>query len=648
MKSKKNKTDNTNSWSALGQIYKLMFKHWIYVVGGLITMVLYASMNGASITMVVPVLDVVFKPRTKAVEFNNLQQLFGALSDRLASFFSTEFNLFHLNSLKGTSLLKDLKDVIANTDQYTILTGIGLFVIVIFLLKNLFFYSNKFMFTNLRGRTVRDIRSFMFSRYLSQSLAFFNNNRIGDSIVRMINDVDIVSIEFISNLFICLRDLLVMVSCLFVAYYMNPRLFFISILITPVFAFSIGFLGRKIRKYAKRIQMQYSSMFSSVEEALSSMRIVKSFSREDHELNVFKKINNRYRQLWQKTEMYSALTTPISEMSSALIGVVLLFVAGNDIMNPNSGFTLGKFTAFMVAVFATLHPMKTLTKAYTDIKKALVSLDRISFILSMQTEVVEHPNAVAKEDFSNNIEFKQVGFSYKAEKMILQDISFEIKKGERIAIVGSSGSGKTTLVNLLNRMYDYQAGQILIDSIPITEIKLKDLRSMFGVVPQESMLFSNTIEYNIQYGNRKAISLDDVKYACKIANATEFIEQYPDTYSHLLQTKASDLSGGQKQRLCIARAIAANPPILIFDEATSALDSESEMKVQDAIEKATQNRTVIIIAHRLTTIVNCDKIVVLEKGSIVGFGSHDELMKSNERYQTLNKIQFRDIAKANG
>ncbi|MFO7660578.1 MAG: ABC transporter ATP-binding protein [Candidatus Cloacimonadaceae bacterium] len=634
------KQEKVTAWANLKKIYAIMFRYWWFVLGGIVTMLLYAAMNGISITMIVPVLDVVLKPNTNVHTIMTMRDLVSALGVRLEFFLQHQYTHFSLASIRESGLFSDLKDILLVTMPFVVLKVISIFLVSIFLFKNLFFYLNKLMFTNLRGRSVRDIRNLMYGKYLSQSLAFFNQNRVGDSQVRLDNDVTIVSNEFISNLFVVLRDLTVMLSCMVVAYIMNPRLFLISLVVTPVFTISIGYIGKKIKKYAKRIQQQYSNMFSQVEEALNSMKIVKAFAREDFELKNYKTINNRYRKLWQRAEIYSAFNQPISEISSAIIGVILLMIAGRELLAPDSTFTLGQFTAFLLAIFATLHPLKTLTKAYADIKKALVSLDRISYIINLETEIKEAEHPLDKKSFEDAIILSNVSFCYKQAHCVLNDISFEIRKGEKVAIVGESGSGKTTLVNLLNRMFDYTEGSITIDGIDIKQIRLRDLRGLFGFVPQESQLFSNTVEYNIRYGNPNYISEQDVISAAKIAFADEFVEAYPDKYNQMLQTKGSDLSGGQRQRLCIARAIAANPPILVFDEATSALDSDSERKVQQAINRATENRTVIIIAHRLSTVLSSGKIVVLEKGKVVGIGSHDDLLQNCERYLHLYNLQF--------
>lgn len=310
------------------------------------------------------------------------------------------------------------------------------------------------------------------------------------------------------------------------------------------------------------------------------------------------------------------------------------------ILNPAYDFSLGDFTAFLFAVFSMLHPLKNITQLYTEVKKAGVSLDRISLVLNQESQIKDNAESLAKESFEDKIVFEQVGFYYKPGEYVLQDLDLTIPKGMKIAFVGASGGGKTTVTNLINRMYEVKDGRITIDGIDIRRIKLDDLRQLFGVVTQDSVLFTKTVRENIAYGSRKELSDAEIRQAAQIAHADEFIRQFPDGYDQLLDIKGLNLSGGQKQRLCIARAIVDNPPILIFDEATSALDTESERKVQDAIDEATRNRTVILIAHRLSTILAADKIVVLEDGKILDQGKHEELLERCTRYQTLYNLQF--------
>ncbi|HNZ89001.1 MAG TPA: ABC transporter ATP-binding protein, partial [Candidatus Cloacimonas acidaminovorans] len=289
--------------------------------------------------------------------------------------------------------------------------------------------------------------------------------------------------------------------------------------------------------------------------------------------------------------------------------------------------------------FSMLHPLKVITQVYTDIRKALVSLDRIGLVLNQESRIQDKPDAITKETFDSEITFENVTFGYKENKPVLKNFSLTIPKGSKVAFVGASGGGKTTIANLMNRLYDVTYGAIKIDGIDIRDIKLDNLRKFFGVVTQDSILFSKSIKENIAYGSQEEVSDEQIIKAAQIANAEEFINEMPNKYDEVLGSKGSDLSGGQKQRLCIARAIVGDPPILIFDEATSALDTDSEQKVQMAIDKATQNRTVILIAHRLSTILKADKIVVLEKGKIVGMGTHQELMQNCPRYQHLYNLQ---------
>ncbi len=623
------------------RIYKIMLHYWGFVVGGIISMFLYAMLGGVSIAMMIPLLDYVFVKNKPQILYPDYSSFLAAMGQAVHNYTLNYGSLLKMRpTTEFAPLIESFKAVLNSTDSMILLFSICYIILGLYILKNICYYSNRVMFTNLRGKTIRDVRSLMFSKYLSQSLAFFNQNKVGDSLVRMVNDVEIVSNQFINNLFSTLQNIISIIIYIRLAIFLNAHLFLWCLLVLPVFTFCITYIGKKLKRNSKKIQSQFSSMFSNVEEALNSMRIVKAFSHEEFEYKKFNKINNRYFHLWRVSDLLDGLNIPIAEMNTVIIGVLIVFMGGTQIIGKTSTFSFGEFTAFLFAVFSMLQPTKAVTKAYNDIKRALVSLERISVILNRQSEIAEDPNPIEKTGFTDRISFQDVSFSYTGTKDVLSHISFDIVKGEKVAIIGSSGSGKTTIANLLNRMYDYNSGQILVDSIPIQKIKLIDLRNLYGVVTQDSVLFTDTVRNNISYGSSVPVSDEQVQTACDIASASEFIIHFPGQYDELLQTKGSNLSGGQKQRLCIARAIVGDPPILIFDEATSALDTDSERKVQDAIDKATANRTVVVIAHRLSTILTADKIVVLEHGKIVGIGKHEELLQSCQRYQQLYKLQF--------
>lgn len=618
-----------------------MLRYWGYLVTGLVFMLSYAFFSGISITMAIPFFDYVFQSKSQNIIYRTfpafLQALQSIINDFLNAF--TGFKAF-FQQQTYQPLLNQLKELLSATDPYLLLWMISISIVTLILLKNISFYGNRIMFANLRGLTTKDIRSNIFRKYLFQSMSFFGKNKVGDSLVRMVSDVQIVSDLFIGSLLGVLRNIILLLVNAFIALLLNPRLFIISLVLLPVFSYLINYLGKKIKKYAKRIQGKSSEMFSDVEETLNSMRIVKGFSREDHELGKFNQINNKYFRFWRKSLLYESFSIPLSEMNSTLMGVIVLIVGGRQVLSPESSFTAGYFVTFMLAIFSMLHPLKEVTKAYTEIRRALVSLGRISEILNRSSEIVDHPDALSKNSFDKRIEYRNVSFSYENGSEVLSNVSFIVNKGEKVAIIGASGSGKTTLVNLLPRMYDHKSGQILIDGIPIEDIRLRDLRNLFGTVTQESILFSDTVANNIRYGSLQEVSEEEISRAAEIAYAAEFIERLPARYETVLDARASNLSGGQQQRLCIARAIVGDPPILIFDEATSALDTEAEIKVQQAIEQATRNRTVIVIAHRLSTILSSDKIIVLDKGRIVGEGKHEELILTCEKYKLLYELQF--------
>ncbi|MDD3534632.1 MAG: ABC transporter ATP-binding protein [Candidatus Cloacimonetes bacterium] len=620
---------------------RIMLRYWPYMVAGLLAMILFALFSGFSITLLVPLFDYVFNPNKPEILYHNSAEVLAQLKEIYLSYISQIGSLWQIRSLQDLSpLWESLKDLMLVSSSLALLYILCGVIVVLILLKNISYFLNRYFFVKLRGKTIRDMRNIMFKRYLDQSLEFYGKNQVGDAIVRMVNDVEIVSNQFIFAVFNSIRDFSSIIVYMYIALMLNARLFAYSALIVPLLTFSIGFLGKKIKKYSRRIQSQISQMFSVVEEVLNSIKIVKAFRREEDEYIAFQKINHSNLTQWQRSQFYAAMNVPLSEINSTITGVVVVIMGGSMILSPEAHFSLGDFTAFLFAIFSMLHPLKSITQLYTEVKKAGVSMERIAYVLNQSSSIQDAPDAIEKPTFERDIVFDKVGFYYQEGVYVIRDFSLKIKKGQKIAFVGASGGGKTTITNLINRMYDVKEGRILIDGIDIRQIRLNDLRSLFGVVTQESILFTKTVKENIAYGSHKAQSDEEIHEAARIAHADEYIQELADKYEQQLAIKGSNLSGGQRQRLCIARAIVGNPPILIFDEATSALDTESERMVQDAIDAATQNRTVLLVAHRLSTILKADTIVVLEGGKIVGAGSHSELLANNARYQALYNLQF--------
>ena len=618
-----------------------MLRYWKLIVAGFFTMSIFAVLSGLSITMFVPLFDFVFGAKHKESLYVKTGEFLHEFAVVIGKFFSSLSFSGLFASHHYLRLLEDIKGVLSLTDPNLLLLMIGMGMILLMLLKNAVFFTNKLIFVTLRGNVIRRLRNIVFRKFLDLSMTFFKNRSIGDIQVRITSDVDIVSDLFIRSFFVSLRDIFLIVIYTLIAVFINARLFLYTILIVPIFSLIISYLGVKIRKYSKRIQKTYASLFSRIVEVIGGIKIVKSFAKEDFEYDKFEKQNTKFYKAWYKAQLYQAVNIPLSEINGTIVGIIVLILGGNMVLRDPDLFSLGAFTAFLFAVFSILRPMKNLTRAYTEIRKAMVSLDRVFEILNLNPDLTDKPAAKAKTSFEDSIKIEGLSFSYENGTKVLDNINLEITKGQTIAIVGSSGAGKTTLINLIERFYDPGQGRILIDGLDLRDIRSRDLHGLFGTVTQESILFNDSVANNIAYGTNNEVSGDDITKAANIGYADEFIDQMPQGYDTLLSPKASNLSGGQRQRLCISRAIVGNPPVLIFDEATSSLDSESEQKVQKAIEMATKDRTVIVIAHRLSTIMNSDRIIVMDKGRIIGSGTHDELMKNNDKYRVLYEYIYR-------
>lgn len=512
------------------------------------------------------------------------------------------------------------------------------FIIVV--AKNLFLYLQGFYMAYVQQSVIRTFRNRLFEKYQRLSLDYFHKRRTGQIISRVTNDVmvlnDAVDIGF-NRLVTDAVMVLVLSSFLLI---LSWKLTLLSLVIMPVVFGFIWFIGKKLRKYSERSQERMADVNTILEEATSNIRIVKAFSMEKFESKKFFHATAEFFRALLRMTRIRHLATPINDILATIAGIVILLYAGTRIIEGTGELTAGDFMTFVVAMLSLIKPVKSLSQVHIKLQEGMAAAERIFSVLDTDETIKEVAKPQILKTFSNSIKYENLSFSYNNKEQVLKDISFEVKQGEVVAVVGPSGAGKSTLLDLLPRFYDPQAGSIIIDGINIKEMPLHSLRGLMGIVTQETYLFNDTIKNNIAYG-QNGIPSDKIKNAAIMANAHQFIEEFEKGYDTFVGNRGVMLSGGQRQRLAIARALLKDPQILIFDEATSALDTESEMLVQEAIDRLMTERTTLVIAHRLSTIKNADRIIVMEKGRIIEAGNHSKLLSQDGLYTRLYNMQFR-------
>lgn len=531
-----------------------------------------------------------------------------------------------------------LSTVIVEQGKKAALLTVSFTVIAVILLKNLFIYFAKFFAIPMRNGIVRDIRNFIYAKILSLPLSYYSEEKKGDIISKISNDVKEVEWSVIKTIETSSREPFTIIFFFVTLIWMSPALTVFIIILLPLSGLIIGLVGRSLRKKSVKAQNSLGDLLSRVEETLSGLRIIKAFTAEKNVTQNFSDINNRYTKQVNRINKRQSLASPMSEFLGVFIMVIIMYYGGSMVLKNESGLSPSEFIGYIVIFSQIINPSKKLTTSFYDIRKGLASVDRINRILNINASIKQAKNPAVIRSFSDKIEFKNVSFKY-TDEYILKNINLSIPKGKTIALVGQSGSGKSTLVDLLPRFYDIEEGEILIDGENIKKYDLKSLRSLMGNVNQDPILFNTSIAENIAFGAENA-KIEQVAEAAKIANAHEFIMQTENAYDTNVGDRGSKLSGGQRQRISIARAVLSNPPVMILDEATSSLDTESEREVQEALTKLMKNRTSIVIAHRLSTIKNADEICVLHKGEIIERGTHSELMQKNGTYKKLHDLQM--------
>lgn len=510
-------------------------------------------------------------------------------------------------------------------------------MILVFFLKNLFRYSALYFMVPLRNGIISDVRRQLFHKFMDLPLSFYSNERKGVLVASITLDVQEVEWSILNVIEAIFKSPIIMVGSVFFMFYISPALTFFVFFLVIFAGFIIGKVVTSLRDKSGNVQDLVAGLTATVEETLGGLRIIKGFNAERYQLEKFDAENNAFREILTRVVNRRDMAAPMSEFLGVSVVTILMWYGSKlvfqDALAPET------FFAFVFAFYQVIEPAKSFSAAYFSIQKGMAAVERIDRILETPVDIQSVPDAVSKRALDRDIVFERVSFTYKeSERPALDDVSVRISKGQVVALVGSSGAGKSTFVDLLPRFYDVSGGRILIDDTDIRDIELADLRGMYGIVTQDPILFHDTIANNISFGVT-TYTREQITDAARVANAHEFIDALPYGYDTSIGDRGLKLSGGQRQRLTIARAVLRNPPVLILDEATSALDAESELLVQEALQKVMQNRTSIVVAHRLSTIRKADIILVLENGRIVQSGTHDQLIVIEGPYKKYVNMQ---------
>ena len=539
-----------------------------------------------------------------------------------------------------------LTQLIEDNGQRGALLWISIIVVVLFLMKNLFRYLALVAITHFRNRIVRDIRSKIYAKLLELPLRYHDQERKGDLLALITNDMHVVEYSVMFYIEMMFREPVAIILFLGTMVTLSPELTVISLLLLPISGLIIGRIGKSLRRKSTRVQEKNADLLARVEETLSGIRVIKAFNGEDDMTRRFERENELLTRSSIAMLNRQDIASPLSETMGAAVMAAIAYIGGSYVLGVEPTLTGDSFLGFIIIFSQLLAPIKGFSQGYSMITRGSAGAKRVFELLEVENTVKEKPDARRIQHFEHAIEYRNVSFAYgeledlgtKLWRPVLEEISLTIPKGKSVALVGMSGSGKTTMANLLPRFFDVTGGSLTVDGIDVRDLRIKDLRSLLGIVTQDSILFNDTVANNIAFGT-PGVAQTDIERAARIANAHDFIMLLENGYQTNIGDGGNRLSGGQKQRLSIARAVLKNPPILILDEATSALDTESERLVQDALYKMLEGRTSLVIAHRLSTIQHCDEICVMHEGRIIERGTHAQLYEAGGQYRRLCDMQ---------
>ena len=613
------------------RILRYLRPYWLTLLGSFLCIIFFTIFNSASLISIMPFLKTLFEPQSaeQVVVSGPDMGASDLVGDAMPSLFE-EWRTEAKERIYGT-LLKG--------NRVAALHRICLIIILLILLKNLFAYMQAYLMAKVEQGIIRDIRNDLYRHINELSLSYFHRTRTGQIISRITNDVNLVNGGVSASFVTLIKNPLMIIVSLALAIILSWKLTLIALFVAPFSMALIGWIGLKLRKQSVISQEKMADVTSVLQETITGVRVVKAFAMEAFEIKKFMRETQKYYRALLKITRTRNLASPLTEFLGTTVAVGILWFGGQEVLQGRM-LAPEEFILFLLVIFSIMQPVKELSSVNNRIQEALAAGERIFQVLDLEPAIKNAKNPIKLTEFDKSLEFEDVYFSYNEKDVVLQGISITIKKGEVLAIVGPSGAGKSTLVDLIPRFYDPQRGRILIDGIDIRQVEIRSLRGLMGIVTQETILFNDTVRNNIAYGLEDR-ALEEVIAAAKVANAHEFILQLPQGYDTNIGERGVTLSGGQRQRLAIARAVLKNPPILILDEATSSLDTESELLVQQAIERLMENRTSFVIAHRLSTILNADRIIVLDKGRIVQQGTHKELLEQEGLYKKLYNMQFR-------